>query len=80
MALQAGRLPAGHPEGFIEAFANVYRDVAADVQARQAGASADALAAPAADHPRIEDGVRGVRFIGAVLRSARGTEKWTPLK
>ena len=75
-ALQAGRLPAGHPEGFIEAFANVYLGVAADIRARQAGAPADA---PSPDYPRIADGVRGVRFIDAVLRSARGAAKWTPL-
>src|SRR5205085_2662310 len=28
-ALRAGRIPPGHPEGFIEAFANVYLGVAA---------------------------------------------------
>jgi predicted dehydrogenase len=71
----AGRLPAGHPEGFIEAFANVYLGVAADIRARLDGRAADGTA----DYPRIGDGVRGVRFIDAVLRSARGTAKWTPL-
>jgi predicted dehydrogenase len=73
-AVQAGRLPAGHPEGFIEAFANVYLGVAADIRARLAGRRADAVAA---DYPRIADGVRGVRFIDAALRSARSAEKWT---
>jgi hypothetical protein len=33
----------------------------------------------AADYPTVEDGARGVRFIEAVLASAKSTEKWTRL-
>ena len=68
-ARRAGRIPPGHPEGFIEAFANVYRGVFADIQARRAGTSADPLDA---DYPTVADGARGVRFIeGAVASSAQ---------
>ncbi len=73
-AIRATRLPSGHPEGFIEAFANVYLGVAADIHARLQGSVASALEA---DYPRIEDGVRGVRFIETVLESSRSQQKWT---
>jgi predicted dehydrogenase len=73
-ALRASRIPPGHPEGFIEAFANVYRGVAAAVRAHAAGQTADPLDA---DFPGVEEGARGVRFIGAVLASARSEQKWT---
>ena len=75
-ALQACRLPAGHPEAFIEAFANVYLGVVADIQARLAGRIADPVDA---DYSRVEDGARGVRFIEATIASSRSDRKWTPV-
>lgn len=76
-ALRAGRIPPGHPEGFIEAFANIYLGVAAAIRAHARGERPDPLEA---DYPGVEDGARGVRFIEAVLASARSERKWTPLK
>lgn len=80
-ALQASRLPPGHPEGFIEAFANVYLGVAAAIAARWPR-QGDAVAAPAApaaaDYPDITAGARGVRFIERTLASAASDAKWTP--
>lgn len=75
-ALKAGRIPPGHPEGFIEAFANVYLGVAAAIRAHAAGRKPDPLEA---DYPDVEAGARGVRFIEAVLRSSRSSEKWTSI-
>ena len=75
-ALRAGRIPPGHPEGFIEAFANVYLGVAAAIRAHGEGRAPDPLEA---DYPDVEAGARGVRFIEAVLASARSREKWTRL-
>ena len=75
-AKRAGRIPPGHPEGFIEAFANVYLGVAAAVRAHGEATAADPLDA---DYPDVEAGARGVRFIEAVLASARSSEKWTGL-
>ena len=75
-ALRAGRIPPGHPEGFIEAFANVYLGVAEAIRAQARGEAADPLLA---DYPGVEAGVRGVRFIEAVLASARNAQKWTAL-
>lgn len=66
-ARRAGRIPPGHPEGFIEAFANIYRGIFADIRARQAGRVADALDA---DYPTVVDGARGVRFIERAVASS----------
>ncbi len=77
-ARRACRLPSGHPEGFIEAFANLYQGVAADLRLR---ASQGRPATPAeAEYPRIEDGVRGVRFIEKTVASSASHQKWTPLR
>lgn len=76
-AQRASRVPPGHPEGFIEAFANVYLGVAAAIRAHGRGERPESLQA---DYPTVEDGARGVRFIEAVLASARSNEKWTPVR
>ena len=77
-ARRACRLPPGHPEGFIEAFANLYQGVAVDLRLR---ASQGRPATPAeAEYPRIEDGVRGVRFIEKTVASSASHQKWTPLR
>ncbi len=60
------RLPAGHGEGFIEAFATLYFDFAAVV----AGSPRPAML------PGIDDGVRGMAFVEAALRSSR-EQCWT---
>lgn len=67
-ARHASRLPAGHPEGYIEAFANIYGNVIRTIGARIAGEKPDPLDL---DFPTVQDGVRGMRFIEAALRSGR---------
>ena len=76
-AARATRLPSGHPEGFIEAFANVYANACDTIRARLLGEEPDPLAL---DYPTVEDGLRGMLFIEAVVRSARSAEKWTRLR
>ena len=73
-AARATRLPAGHPEAFLEAFANVYRNAADTIRARRARRRPDPLAL---DFPTVEDGLRGMLFIDAVVRSSRSSRKWT---
>ncbi|HUP23864.1 MAG TPA: Gfo/Idh/MocA family oxidoreductase [Thermoanaerobaculia bacterium] len=75
-AARAARLPAGHPEGFIEAFANLYRGFALGVAARLRG---DQPPAEAGDVPTVHDGLRGMRFVEAVVASSRSERKWTTL-
>lgn len=73
-ARRAGRIPAGHPEGFIEAFANIYRGIFADIRARKAGMKADPLDA---DYPKVGGGARGVRFIECAVASS-AERRWLP--
>ncbi len=75
-AARATRLPPGHPEGFIEALANVYANACDTIRARLQGAEPDSLAL---DFPTVDDGLRGMLFIEAVVRSARSGEKWMRL-
>ena len=62
------RTPQGHPEGYLEAFANIYRDFAR------------ALRGGDADVPGIEEGVRGLAFVDAALRSSADDGAWTSLR
>jgi predicted dehydrogenase len=78
VAKAAGRTPPAHPEGYLEAFANIYKAFANAIRAREEGrklAKDDA----ANDFPKIEDGVRGMAFIEAVVKSSKGNAKWTKL-
>ena len=70
-AIKNTRLPGGHPEGLIEAFANIYRNFAEAVRAQKAGF---VLENP--DVASVYDGLRGMRFIDAVVESAESNEKW----
>jgi predicted dehydrogenase len=69
------RIPAGHPEGYLEAFATIYSEVAAAIMAHRSGAAPDS----AVLFPGIEDGVAGVAFVEAAIRSSRAGGVWTPL-
>jgi len=68
------RVPAGHPEGYLEAFANIYRDFAKVVQARLEGVEPDPKYL---DFPTVEEGVRGMKFIDAVIESGKNNASWT---
>jgi hypothetical protein len=65
-AKRATRIAAGVPEGFLEAFATLYRDYADILAARQTGAAPDPLALWV---PMVEEGARGIAFVGAALNS-----------
>lgn len=67
------RIPAGHPEGYLEAFANIYRNVAKCIQARVEGVEPDPVYA---DFPTVYDGVRGMKFVDAVVKSSKKGAKW----
>ncbi|MAY73428.1 MAG: oxidoreductase [Phycisphaerae bacterium] len=60
-AAASGRIPPGHPEGFIEAFANIYRGAIDRVR------GVDSHHARLA--PTVDDGAQGIRFVEACLRS-----------
>ena len=76
-ATAAGRTPPAHPEGYLEAFANIYRNFAAHIRAHLQKQAPDALVL---DYPKIEDGIRGMAFIEAVVQSSRRNAAWTRLE
>ena len=69
------RIPAGHPEGYLEAFANLYTEIADAIVAGRDGSppSPDVL------YPTIDDGVRGLAFIEAAIRSSKEGGIWTKI-
>jgi predicted dehydrogenase len=72
----ASRLPPGHPEGYLEAFAQLYTDIAEQITARIQGREPDPLSLQV---PTVMDGVRGVRFVEAAVRSSKKGATWVPL-
>ncbi len=89
------RQPAGHPEGYIETFGNIYRNFAKAVKARWGGGAATSVAvgglgqegaytntadADLYDFPGIEEGIRGMTFIDAVLKSSAAGAVWTKVE
>ena len=76
-ARRATRTPPAHPEGYLEAFANVYRNFSDHVLAVAERRQPDPLAL---DYPGIEDAVRGMAFIEAVVRSSGANAAWTKVE
>lgn len=72
LATAAGRIPPGHPEGYLEAFAQLYRDAAEHIVARRNGGTATTAALP-----DLEDGIAGMAFIDAAVRSSNDDTSWT---
>ena len=69
----ASRIPAGHPEGYLEGFANVYGDAAEMIVAARSGSRVETLA------PTVKDGLTGVRFVDACVRSSKADAAWVDL-
>ncbi|MCT8161798.1 Gfo/Idh/MocA family oxidoreductase [Pseudoruegeria sp. SHC-113] len=66
------RVPPGHPEGYLEGFANVYSEAAAAIIAARSGD-----AAPAGTiYPTVQDGLEGVQFVDACVRSSSRNAAW----
>lgn len=74
-AARMSRVPAGHPEGYLEGFANIYAEAAAAILARKIGASPD----PAVVYPGIKEGLAGVAFVDACIRSDARNAAWVTL-
>jgi predicted dehydrogenase len=78
-AAAAGRTPPAHPEGYLEAFANIYKHFAAHIRAKLDGRKLP-KGDFALDYPTIDDGVRGMAFIDAVVASSKANAKWTKVE
>jgi predicted dehydrogenase len=74
-AARATRVPPGHPEGYLEGFATIYSEAAEAIRAAQAGRSApsDVL------YPTVQDGLIGVAFVDACVRSSGRNGAWVSL-
>ncbi|MEH2486269.1 Gfo/Idh/MocA family protein [Bradyrhizobium sp. AZCC 2230] len=66
------RIPSGHPEGYLEGFATIYAEAARAIYAAETGEKPD----PDVIFPTIEDGLEGVKFIEAAVKSATGKGAW----
>lgn len=71
------RLLSGHPQGYVEAFATVYNDFAKTLTKVLDG---EELTETDVNFPEVYDGIRGLAFLDAVVKSSKSSEKWTPVE
>lgn len=74
-AARISRIPPGHPEGYLEGFANIYSEAAAAIIAARTGD-------PVPDgviFPTVQDGLKGVQFVSACVKSSARNAAWVPL-
>ena len=74
-AARVTRVPAGHPEGYLEGFANIYAEAARAILARREGRAPD----PAVTYPGLREGLEGVAFVDACVRSSKRDGAWVSL-
>ena len=60
-------MKAGHPEGYYEALANIYKGAGRSIRGEEIRPG---------EFPTVHDGVRGMKFIHAVVQSHRTGNKW----
>ena len=64
-------MPSGHPEGIYEALANIYKGTAKSIRGE---------AFISGEFPTVHDGVRGMKFIHAVVESNSKGNIWVKVK
>ncbi len=72
---RVSRTPPGHPEGYLEGFANIYTEAAEAIIAARTGM-------PAPDsviYPTVHDGLKGVQFVSACVKSSQRDAAWVKL-
>lgn len=74
-AARVTRIPAGHPEGYLEGFANIYAEAGRAILARRDGVNLDV----AVSFPGLKEGLEGVAFVDACVRSSARNGAWTKL-
>jgi predicted dehydrogenase len=67
MAEEGHTMPAGHPEGIYEALANIYKGAAKSIRKQKFTHG---------EFPTVHDGVRGMKFIHAVVNSNAKGNVW----
>ncbi len=72
---RVSRIPPGHPEGYLEGFANIYSEAAqAIIAARDGNPAPDGVI-----YPTVQDGLRGVQFVAACVKSSARNAGWVGL-
>lgn len=74
-AMRVTRIPAGHPEGYLEGFATIYIEAARIIRATQNQQNLEI----GAHAPTTQDGIMGVSFIEACVRSHQQNTSWVRL-
>ena len=74
-AARMSRIPPGHPEGYLEGFANIYSEAADAIEAHRAGTAVPGEVT----YPTVQDGLKGVQFIDACVRSSKRNAVWVTL-
>jgi predicted dehydrogenase len=74
-AVRVTRVPPGHPEGYLEGFATIYAEAARAIIAARAGGKPER----GVIFPTVEDGVKGVAFIEACIKSSNRNSAWVKL-
>jgi predicted dehydrogenase len=74
-AARVTRIPSGHPEGYLEGFATLYSEIAQAIRAARPGPG-ESKPDAAANFPTIADGVKGMAFIEAAVKSSAKGGRW----
>ena len=74
-AAKMTRIPPGHPEGYIEGFANIYNEIAQAIYATRKGKTFPLGVL----FPDLDDGIAGMEFIDAALKSNQYNSEWVSL-
>lgn len=76
VAARVTRVPSGHPEGYLEGFANIYQEAARAIRAarRKGGKPSKEVI-----FPTVQDGVEGVAFVEACVKSSKKNGAWMKL-
>ncbi|MFC3086226.1 Gfo/Idh/MocA family protein [Tabrizicola soli] len=74
-AARVTRLPPGHPEGYLEAFANIYTEAARAIRAVRTGTPVP----EGTTFPGLKEGLEGVAFVDACVRSSARNGAWVRL-
>ena len=74
-AARMSRVPPGHPEGYLEGFANIYTEAARAIRAAKSGTAVP----EGTTFPGLKDGLQGVAFVDACVRSSARNGAWVGL-
>lgn len=75
-SVRVSRVPPGHPEGYLEGFANIYTEAAEAIIAARENkrAPSDVI------YPTVYDGLKGVQFVSACVKSSNRNSAWVKLE